>query len=188
MADTACASCFAKVFARAVTDSSIVLAERNRYTIEEWDVANGRLLKRVTVNPSWFVGTAPRGSALGLAPQASRISRIARDTGSLLWIAATTATSNWKPYSGKPQVIRNGLIILSGPREDTAFTNYQLRNLDMVIEVVDLARNRVLVTERTNAKFLGLLDDGFAYDWVEDADGYSRFRVWRFAVRVKNDE
>jgi hypothetical protein len=184
MADTSCrVTCFSKVFAPSRTETSIVAAWRDLYTIEEWDLVTGRLLKSLSITSSpWFKSGLPP-EQLGVTPPPSRINRIARDTGALIWIAATTATSNWEPYDGVPPTVGGGGIISPAGMRDTVFGRYMERRLDRVIEVIDLARNAVLATQRTT-DVVGLLKDGFAYTPESDADGYVRFRVWRFAVRA----
>jgi hypothetical protein len=184
MADTSCGvRCFSKTFAPSRTGSSVVAVGRHMYQLEDWELDSGRLLKRLSVtNSTWFKPDGPY-EQMGVTPPRSNIVQAARDTGTLVWIGATTAASNWKPYAGIPPTMADGLIISPGGMQDTAFMNYMQRRLDRVIEVVDLARNTVLASQRSN-EVIGLMDDGFAYLREEDAEGYVRFRVWRFALRV----
>ena len=106
----------------------------------------------------------------------------ARDTGSLVWVAVRTASSDFEPYTGTAPLVR-GAIASAFAEQDTAFMSHMRRSHAMVIELVDLARNAVVVSARTDGDVFNLLNDRFAFDHVEDDEGFVRLRVWSFDVR-----
>ena len=182
--DVRCAKCFSKIFAPSRNRSSVLAVGRYTYQVEERDLATGRLVRQLMVRPPWFIENADPGSVTGLARRPSRIMGIAPDTAGLVWITAIAAASDWKPYAGTPPVTRNGAVFSSMVENDTAFVNHMQRSLAMIVEAVDLSGGKVVSSMRTNGDSFVLMDDGTAYDWVEDADGYVRLLVWRFALRA----
>jgi hypothetical protein len=151
-------------------DGTVWSAHHSGYVVERWDLS-GRLVSTF-VREAEFLVPPPSPFVDGQvlrAPSVS-VSGVWEDAQRRLWVFTLIADRNWR--AGLVPIIQDGRT--TGYRPGDPEKIY-----DTVIEVIDLATSRVLVSQRINSYVSRVIPDGTVLTGRHDADGFEYLDFFR---------
>jgi hypothetical protein len=146
-----------------------------RYGVEIWDTT-GSLVRRLDRTPDWYRPWT-EADKLARARQMAGfpvIEGVYAD-GQRLWVAARVPDSQWREPRAQSPAPERGREIAIPP---VPVAQYD-RRYDTVIEVLDVATGRVLVSQRFDAYVSQFTEGGFLYSIREAPSFLLRIDVWR---------
>ncbi len=149
-----------------------------RYGVEIWDTT-GSLVRRFDRIPSWYQPwtEADKHAAARQLSGFPVIEGVHAD-GQRLWVAARVPDPTWKDPAAKMRAPERG--------REVAFPAIPVpeynRRYDSVIEVLDVATGRVLVSQRFDAYVSQFTEGGFMYSVREAPSSLLRIDVWRAEI------
>ncbi|MEX2284549.1 MAG: 6-bladed beta-propeller [Gemmatimonadota bacterium] len=139
---------------------------KTRYVIEEWN-ADSKQLRVVSRSVPWFKAYDRRRPITQVQPAEPWLVALHQDVSGLLWSAVTVPGEDW----GKRWVDL-------GSDEKKGFPGDQ-RMFDTMVEVLDLDRRQVLVSQRMPQYVLGFLNDSTSFGYKVDAGEVPNVEIWR---------
>ena len=151
------------------------VAQRYRFAMTIWD-STGREVRRFDREPAWFprydfatVRTAARTPGSGQLPF---VTSIRVDAEGRAWVVALVPDPKWPKPRARPA--RAGE---EAPWSPPLVADYPRRN-DTVIEVIDLATGRVLISQRFDGFVPGIMEGGLMYGVRDTPGGLLVLDVW----------
>jgi hypothetical protein len=130
-------------------------SQRYEYSLEHF-TAQGEALTRVTRRTAWFPGPSEIRPVSPDAPPLPNIRSLRVDEQGLIWVLITVADGNWRERFRESAA--GGVMDYNGV-------------FDSIIEVIDPASWRLLVSRRFDPYFTGFIDDRHVAAYREDALG-----------------
>jgi len=173
---------------RAATRSSAYIARRlarstgsrfwavpvSSYRLEQWDAVTGSLLRVFSRSEPTFPPHEQRSSGHnGTAPTPTVID-LHEDRSGLLWVLVRVAAPNWRAALGERDTTVIGRLSYRNLREDLAYHT--------LVEVIDVARREVIVSQRLSAYAGFFMDDGLIGVHREDETGLVFLEIVRLTL------
>lgn len=151
------------------------MRQNYRYGVEIWDTA-GTLVRQFDRIPAWYHPWT-EAEKLGRNYQTDGFSVIVGvyGDGQQLWITARVPDPKWKSTDAPLQAAKPGRETAVKPIPVEEYD----RRFDTIIEVLDVATGRVLVSQRFDAFVPQFTADGLLYDIREAPSLLLRADVWR---------
>jgi hypothetical protein len=148
------------------------IGRRNRYQIEEW-TPSGELRRTAMRTVDFF----PEGLEWDLPtperPPQPVLTGIQSRDANTVWVASRVAAAEWRSGIGKP-IQQNGRTYFDAD-DDVLY--------DSVIELWDLERGRVIVSERIPANIFGFVGPDIVWSTRRDVLGIPYIDIWRLDLR-----
>lgn len=153
----------------------VAVRQNYRYGIEVWDTT-GTLVRQFDRVPAWYrPWTESDKRAHNHRTHAFPVITGVYADGAQLWIAARVPDPTWKDPDAPLRAAERGRESASKP---VPVDEYD-RRYDTIIEVLDVATGRVLVSQRFDAFIARFTDGGLLYDIQEAPSLLLRADVWR---------
>lgn len=150
----------------ALHEGRVWTARMDRYEIEERRVESPELLVTYERHPAWFPAWPARGAGpWNVAPPVPKLVNLEVDSAGHLWTVSWIADAAWK----------------AAPRA-TLRLHDLVRYADTMIEVLDPATGRLIVSQRFPEVLLGPYPGGLWYTARRDRDGRHLVDVWRIVL------
>jgi hypothetical protein len=155
-------------------------ADIRQYRIVQWSMS-GAPLRKFIRKPAWFKDTStamPRGNR---TPPDPVMRAIAEDSTGLLWVAALSASPNWKDgWATRPPPGTTGA---KGMSDATPSSIRDLLKLYMTnVEVLDPTTARLVASLSIPETLVSLLPGRRAAIYSEDPDGYPVLKIVEFTL------
>ncbi len=147
-----------------IVEESFWTVPYDRYVLEQWST-KGSLLQRIERQVDWFPVSSGRGRG---SPPAAVLVDVWVDGAGLIWTISAVPL----PGAVPPPVRREGRVDLR---------QAPVRRFDTIVEVLDPASSRVLMSRRVPVQHLGFVGPGVTYSVKEGADGRRAVEVWRWS-------
>lgn len=148
-------------------------ADPLEYRIGKWN-ASGDSLAHLTRSPEWFLGRSRAWIGNPTTPPPPMVIGFAEDDEGLLWVYSRVGQRNWK--AAWPQVSRETRELGSGlvDRE---------KLFEVVVEVIDPRRARVVYRETLRQYVVHVLEGGEILTYRATPEGSPEFRILRPVLR-----
>lgn len=175
-----CRGCTMRFLSRAEASNEVWVGSFASYVLERW-TTSGQLKERLSFSGSnWFpaeIGRRAEAGEIRLNGTSPVLRGIWRTPDGLLFVLGSASAS------GVVRQERNSpRSAVLEPRQPASSAGDDRRVT--VLEAVDLARGRVVATQRITAPpFFWHLKNDLLYTTREDADGNSYFDIWRVSLK-----
>lgn len=177
-----CPICHSAFVGTSKTPSQFLSIQRTTYELSEWR-SGGEILRRIAVlNSPWFTPVDSTKAIGGpdIRPQ-SAIDQLYEDGAGKIWIEGHIPTAEWRPTPRTAPGARRPLNIPIGvgmaPKPE------RLRMLATVIEVLEPATKRVMLTQKYPGRNLRLISPDFVSEVREDADGAVVLDIFKVGIK-----
>jgi hypothetical protein len=141
--------------------------ERYRYVIERYDTL-GRRIARLQREPSWFPAIRPEDDPGGSVRQSRPLPHLTglwADGGGRIWTSVLVPDSRWHATQAPPPAGREGRPAPMVPVAEWG------QYFDTIVEIMDPATGRVVVSQRFPGVMGGFTSDGLMTELRETRDG-----------------
>ncbi len=168
-----------RLFQRTTTlgrDGRLYAAHGQAYVIEVWDTL-GVKQREIVRDAEWFRPWIKQPALATREPRLPYVTDIHDDEQGRLWVLLRVTQPGWEQQIERAPVREGeppGTLMLGGVTSN--------RSYDTIVEVIDLATGRLLVSQRFDLWLYGMLDDGLVVSDGEDENLVSYVDIWRFRL------
>lgn len=148
---------------------SFWMSDPLEYRLVRWN-ASGESTSAFRRSPEWFRGRSQAWIGNPTTPPPSSVVGISEDSEGLVWVFTRVARANWR--SGWPRVAE-------GVNELSAKSIDYTKLFEVVVEVIDPGRGRVVARQTLRDFVVDVLDNGDVVAYRSLADGVPELRILR---------
>lgn len=152
----------------AAGDSQFWAAPSNRFAVELWDTDGNFRLELLREAP-WFQEWTEPSNIPRLARPKPQLVGIHQDADRHLWVLIQLADANYRPGSQAADE-----RILEYPEVAQYY--------DTIIEVWDISRRRVILSQRVDLHLHPFIGRGLVFSARQEADGIPYYDIWRLEL------